>query len=222
MIVVPAGMTEWCSVGRLEMCHRVERSPASPPVAGAPQAGREHLVSGASTEPIRRVDESPWGENLATRPLPGLFHSALPRRPTSRTSSPSERAVAAASCPNCSSRCPQRLVRQLDVNVHPIRMPQRPAADHLAYGGMVTAVEHIEFFRASFLATDRMLPPAAYFTVLRTALLEEASLRTAVTTSLVEWSPAASGQRLGRRPARRSGGSATTPSAVMWWGTRVF
>lgn len=44
-------------------------------------------------------------------------------------------------------------------------------ASHLAYGGMVTAVEHLEFFRVSFLATDRMLPPAAYFTIFRTALM---------------------------------------------------
>ncbi|SFQ27492.1 hypothetical protein [Amycolatopsis rubida] len=44
-------------------------------------------------------------------------------------------------------------------------------ASHLAYGGMVTAAEHLEFFRVSFLATGRAVPPAAYFTVLRTALM---------------------------------------------------
>src|SRR4051794_8201886 len=47
----------------------------------------------------------------------------------------------------------------------------RLPASHLVYGGIVTAVEHLEFFRESFLATARTLPPTAYFTVLRTALM---------------------------------------------------
>jgi len=48
--------------------------------------------------------------------------------------------------------------------------PPLPAS-HVAYGAMVTAVEHLEFLRVSFLATGRMLPPTAYFTLLRTALM---------------------------------------------------
>ncbi|WP_328442754.1 hypothetical protein [Amycolatopsis sp. NBC_00438] len=48
--------------------------------------------------------------------------------------------------------------------------PNLPAS-HVAYGGMVTAVEHLEFFRMSFLSTGGKQPPAAYFTVLRTALM---------------------------------------------------
>ena len=44
---------------------------------------------------------------------------------------------------------------------------------HLAYGGMVTAAEHLELFRVAFQAS-RTLYPSSYFTVLRTALMGSA------------------------------------------------
>jgi hypothetical protein len=44
---------------------------------------------------------------------------------------------------------------------------------HLAYAGIVTATEHLELFREAFQATGKLYP-AAYFTLLRTALMGSA------------------------------------------------
>ena len=41
---------------------------------------------------------------------------------------------------------------------------------HLAYGGIVTAAEHLELFRVAYLASRRLYP-SAYFTLLRSALM---------------------------------------------------
>lgn len=46
------------------------------------------------------------------------------------------------------------------------RMPP----SHLAYGGIVTATEHLELFRVGYQAS-RTLYPSSYFTLLRTALM---------------------------------------------------
>lgn len=52
-----------------------------------------------------------------------------------------------------------------DDEVYPALPPS-----HLAYGGIVTATEHLDFFRTSFQA-NRTLYPASHFTLLRTALM---------------------------------------------------
>lgn len=52
-----------------------------------------------------------------------------------------------------------------DDEIYPILPPS-----HLAYGGIVTATEHLEFFRVSF-QSNRTLYPASHFTLLRTALM---------------------------------------------------
>ncbi len=50
--------------------------------------------------------------------------------------------------------------------------PPLPASS-VAYNGLLTAVEHLDFFRAALTAT-RTLYPAAYYTVLRSALMGSA------------------------------------------------
>jgi hypothetical protein len=43
-------------------------------------------------------------------------------------------------------------------------------ASHVAYNGILGAVEHLHLFRTTFMATG-LLYPAAYYTVLRSALM---------------------------------------------------
>jgi hypothetical protein len=48
-------------------------------------------------------------------------------------------------------------------------LPSQPAS-HVAYSGLLVAVEHLHLVRSTFMATH-LLYPAAYFTVLRTAMM---------------------------------------------------